>query len=249
MNCAATIVGLAFCAVSCDSSRAKTTDTSSSSSVARKLSASKAPPEDARAGEDPIADLLTLRRLACECRTSACLASAYELRHGILPRLEGRARSAAGFEAGEMARLLKQTSDCLPSRAQEGRDGVERIYTAARAYYISRHDRDRGQASFPPSSAGPTPPLGTCCKNGGACDPDARLWAGPEWRALAFSVDRPHFYSFEYRVGQASGPDATFTARAIGDLDCDGSYSTFQMVGDLKAGQGAPQAPNDQQER
>jgi hypothetical protein len=125
-----------------------------------------------------------------------------------------------------------------PSRTQEARDGVVRIYDAARDYYRSRYSKDALNASFPPLSAGPTPPLGACCKNGGACDPDPSLWAGPEWQALAFSVDRPHSYSFEYRVTQASGAGARFTARAIGDLDCDGAYSTFQMIGELNAEQG-----------
>lgn len=189
--------------------------------------------------ERMISGLRRLRHLGCECRTSSCLVSAYQLRHRLLPLLEQRARLVQGLDGLEIASLLRETSDCLPSRAQEARDGVERIYTAAREYYLSRSG-GRLQASFPQLSAGPTPPLGACCKNGGMCDPDPILWAGPEWRALAFSVEQPHSYSFEYRVTQASGPNASFTARAIGDLDCDGEYSTFQMIGDLNQGHAAP---------
>jgi len=172
--------------------------------------------------------------------------SAYQLYDRLLPLLKERAKLMQGLAGLEIARLVQETSDCLPSRTQEARDGVERIYTAAREYYLSRSS-DRLQASFPQLSAGPTPPIGACCKNGGMCDPNPNLWTGAEWRALAFSIDRPHSYSFEYRVTQSSGPNASFTARAIGDLDCDGEYSTFQMVlgghpkpasdGHLKTGQ------------
>ena len=43
-------------------------------------------------------------------------------------------------------------------------------------------------------------------------------------------MDEPHYYMYTY---EASGLDnnAVFTARAVGDLDCDGVYSTFELVG------------------
>jgi hypothetical protein len=43
-------------------------------------------------------------------------------------------------------------------------------------------------------------------------------------------MDDPHYYRYEYEVA-ADG--RSFSARALGDLDCDGVYSTFEMVGDV----------------
>jgi hypothetical protein len=56
------------------------------------------------------------------------------------------------------------------------------------------------------------------------------LWTSPTWVALKFSVDdATHFmYSFD-------GSATKFTARANGDIDCDGSYSTFEMYGEVNS--------------
>jgi hypothetical protein len=77
-----------------------------------------------------------------------------------------------------------------------------------------------------PPSLPLTPPLGACCP-AGTCEPDAARWQA--WRPLGFSVDQPHAYSYELIVGAAG-----FTARAIGDLDCDGDYATFEQQGDAE---------------
>ena len=66
--------------------------------------------------------------------------------------------------------------------------------------------------------------------------PDASLWAVEPWVSLQFSVDDPHYYSYQYEVA-ADGK--SFTVRALGDLDCDGQYSTFEMTG--QAGPDGPE--------
>lgn len=81
---------------------------------------------------------------------------------------------------------------------------------------------------FPPESVGPTPPVGACCMQGGKCAPDPALWEHPTWRALGFSIEDPHYYSYQYEV--LDGGKA-FVARAIGDLDCDGVLATFELSG------------------
>ncbi len=82
---------------------------------------------------------------------------------------------------------------------------------------------------FPPN-VGPTPPLGTCCKQGGKCAPNAQQWAHSSWAALQFSVDDPHYYSYEWKTD-----GKRFTVLAYGDLDCDGKYSTFEIEGEVDA--------------
>jgi hypothetical protein len=77
----------------------------------------------------------------------------------------------------------------------------------------------------PPTPAGPTPET-SCCDQGGACKPDATLWATPGWRDLQFSVDGVYRYAYQY-VPDASGQSALL--RATGDLDCDGVIATYEL--------------------
>ena len=62
------------------------------------------------------------------------------------------------------------------------------------------------------------------------CIPDASLWTTASWEALKFSMDDPHYYQYAF-VSSGTGNTAEFTARAHGDLDCDGFVSTFEMWG------------------
>lgn len=75
-----------------------------------------------------------------------------------------------------------------------------------------------------------TPPIGECCKQAGKkCAGQTGDWKQPGWQAIAFELADPHYYSYELVV------DATgFTARAIGDLDCDGELATYELRGTSK---------------
>lgn len=78
-----------------------------------------------------------------------------------------------------------------------------------------------------PPSAPVTPPAGTCCKQpDGKCPTSLGDWSHEGWKALNFEPASPHRYSYEVVV-----EGKTVTVRAIGDLDCDGTYSTFERVG------------------
>jgi hypothetical protein len=90
---------------------------------------------------------------------------------------------------------------------------------------IQEYQAENG--SFPPASAGPTPPVGTCCKQPkGKCMPDPSQWTGPAWTALRFSMDDPHYYSYWYEV---KDPAREVIVHAIGDLDCDGLTSDLAV--------------------
>jgi hypothetical protein len=111
---------------------------------------------------------------------------------------------------------------------------VEKMYDGARSY---REDPAAPGSStsvprlFPVGHVGPTPPLGACCLGADhRCAPDAALWTDPIWQALEFRVAEPSQYSYEYR-----SDGKQFSADAYGDLDCDGVYSTFEMVGSVSS--------------
>jgi hypothetical protein len=60
-------------------------------------------------------------------------------------------------------------------------------------------------------------------------------WDAPTWRALDFSFDAPHAYSFSFESSNGEAR-STFTARARGDLDGDGITSSFSISGSVERG-------------
>jgi type IV pilus assembly protein PilA len=108
------------------------------------------------------------------------------------------------------------------SKSAEARAKVTSIVTAARSY---REEHGK----LPSPSSPMTPSAGACCASGDICAPDAALWRVEPWRSLGFAIGEPHYYSYQYEVA----PDGkTFRVRAIGDLDCDGVQSTFELESD-----------------
>ncbi|HSC85618.1 MAG TPA: hypothetical protein VLC09_00020 [Polyangiaceae bacterium] len=63
-------------------------------------------------------------------------------------------------------------------------------------------------------------------------------WDHPTWRLLDFTKEREHAYAFEFE-SHASAEQASFVARAHGDLDGDGELSEFSIAGEVR-GSAAP---------
>lgn len=120
------------------------------------------------------------------------------------------------------------------SKTAEARMFLRKMESGAR-YYWDSGELGSMEAAPPkfPESVGPTPPLGTCCEDpSGTCQPDENLWNHPSWVALDMFMMDPHYYSYEFRSTSTDGEGyATFEVLAYGDLDCDGTYSTFRMAG------------------
>ena len=60
--------------------------------------------------------------------------------------------------------------------------------------------------------------------------PAPNTWKSSVWRALDFELLGPHRYAYEVEMSGEGAP-LGFTARAVGDLDCDGVLSTFEQRG------------------
>lgn len=117
------------------------------------------------------------------------------------------------------------------AKSTESTDALKKIYNGAKSYFNDPPnpsvDPVRPQVPAPGESV--TPALGTCCADGGKCKPLEANWATPTWTGLSFSMSDNHayMYSYELNADEYTG----FIARANGDLDCDGIYSTFELYG------------------
>lgn len=56
------------------------------------------------------------------------------------------------------------------------------------------------------------------------------------WRCLKFGVDGAQYYMYQYSAANPATATGTFSAFAIGDLNGDATYSTFEMRGALQSG-------------
>ena len=123
------------------------------------------------------------------------------------------------------------------SKTAEASMNVRQLFDAS-ASYAMEHCKDAKScakvARFPPSA--PLTPPRSACENGKsvALQPAPGTFDHPTWKALGFSVDTPSYFQYEY-VSSGTGANSAFTARAIGDLDCDGVFSTFERTGRLDA--------------
>ncbi len=119
------------------------------------------------------------------------------------------------------------------SKTSEAKENLAYIFRESTTYFagerVTRGIGGTNIAAQFPVSAGPLPaavPSGTRTVVSG--------WnTSATWNALKFSLADPIYYSYQY-VSTGSGSTGTsslFTARANGDLDGDGSPSTFERVG------------------
>ena len=136
------------------------------------------------------------------------------------------------------------------AKTTEATTHVQKIYLGARTYWMDRNTQEgvivADSPQFPTFDgsvaglgAGLTSDLNCCARSGPneKCMPDPNLWdtggsGGLAWKALKFSMDDPHYYAYQYDVANAlGGQGSSFTAIAIGNLDCDTLFSTFSMFG------------------
>jgi len=127
----------------------------------------------------------------------------------------------------------------LTARGQES-DAIRelaRIARAAAIYYVKPKPGETGGrmiCQFPRGSIR-TIVANSCCDKsvtagGYECDPSKIEWNRTLWKLLHFQLSGPTAFVYAYEAEGTLG-DARYTASAYGDLDCDGTMSTFRIVG------------------
>jgi type IV pilus assembly protein PilA len=93
------------------------------------------------------------------------------------------------------------------------------------------------QARYPQGTAGVLPGAdGAACSSAGKKFAITDAWASDGvWLELDFHVDDPNLFSYHYEA-TANG---VATARAVGDLDCDGTLATYTLELTVPDGQPA----------
>ena len=121
------------------------------------------------------------------------------------------------------------------SRLNEPLEGLTQI--AARA--------SAGAAAVPPNWAYPATVALTPSKVPHGLKSDAPgIWQQPTWKKLGFKFGRAHHYSFEFKSRNGAS-NASFLARAVGDLDQDGQASNFELRGTTDDLSGPKIYPNE----
>lgn len=121
------------------------------------------------------------------------------------------------------------------AKTTEAVQNIQKLYLSSRAYLLEESQARGATAVTPPQfpETEALTPAASCCAPpnvAGKCTPRPEEWQTPSWNALRFAMDDPHYYRYEY-VSSGVGVGSRFTARALGDLDCDGDASTFEMTG------------------
>ncbi len=112
------------------------------------------------------------------------------------------------------------------SKTAEATGNITKIYQGQLTYYQAA--LERGVASY--LNAGVMP-----ATSPGAAKYPANVsqWAADaNWTAIGFSLDAAHYYQYV-----SPGAATIFTARAIGNLDGNATYSTFERTGAITSGE------------
>jgi Tfp pilus assembly major pilin PilA len=89
-------------------------------------------------------------------------------------------------------------------------------------------------SSFPKGSAPLLPPQPCCGQPRNHCQAVPQLFAAdPVWKDLDFQIDEDSLFQYSY---EASPDGQSFIAKAIGDLDCDGTFITYTLEGAAVSG-------------
>ncbi|HEY0707117.1 MAG TPA: prepilin-type N-terminal cleavage/methylation domain-containing protein [Polyangia bacterium] len=143
------------------------------------------------------------------------------------------------------------------SRTAEAAGHLNKMWAGSVAYYESDHMTQAATGAvalprqFPASDTvrPATTTTGCCGPVGDKCPGNDARYNNATWTALNFSIPDPYNYAPLY-TGTGTGTSATFTAQAVGDLDCDTTESSFTRLGGIGAtgdvvGGGAPTVVNE----
>ncbi len=116
------------------------------------------------------------------------------------------------------------------SRASEASTMLSAIYRLQVVYWENQHERSSTGAG---SAFCDAPPLPATAPTSHKYQANPLLWSNNvAWAAIGFSLDQPHWYQYS-----SPGGTSSFAAVAHGDLDGDGTQSTFTRAASIVGGE------------
>lgn len=134
--------------------------------------------------------------------------------------------ASAGSAQAANTCMRKSAGDRPVAKKSEAELKLDHLRKAAKSYFAET-------AAFPSGKAAPTPSDSCCDGPNHKCPPSAAPWMEGVWSDLDFFVDEPSFFQYAYE-GRDDGQG--FTARAIGDLDCDLNTIEYVLEGRVENG-------------
>ena len=129
------------------------------------------------------------------------------------------------------------------ARTSEAPENIKKIFDGAKTYFENGPYSSSTGTVLPhrfPASTQLTPTTKCCSQAGQRCRNTSSTWSDPPdgatWTKLGFELMDPHYFQYQL-LESGEGNAAMFTVGAYADLDCDGTYSTFERTGtvsDLK---------------
>jgi hypothetical protein len=118
------------------------------------------------------------------------------------------------------------------AKTVEATESLDKMVVGARSYAQAEHYDTSGNLqpkSFPVARTDWVPRTPCCEHATHKCMPTEAEWNVEPWRSLHFQLADPHHFQYRYT---SDGKSATIEAR--GDLDCDGAFSSFKMLGSVE---------------
>ena len=113
------------------------------------------------------------------------------------------------------------------SKTAEATGNISKIYQGQVSYYQAAQEQST-LASFVNATAMPS-----TAPSNVKYQANVTQWTGDaNWNAVSFSLDTGHYYQYA-----CPGDTATFSARAVGNIDGDTTSSTFQRIGTVTGGE------------
>lgn len=119
------------------------------------------------------------------------------------------------------------------AKSVEALQQLDKIKAGARAHLAQQE----GAARFPVAHTDWVPATPCCEQPRQRCVGNAAAWSGEPWSTLHI-MGESGYYQYRYR---SDGNE--MIAEARGDLDCDGTFSSYRLVGELRDGQPVFQGP------
>ncbi len=118
------------------------------------------------------------------------------------------------------------------SKTAEAAGSLNKMWAGSVTFFETDHVDAAGAsvAKQFPATVNNVPGAECACQATGKCPGGGAEWQHASWVSLQFSIPDAFIYKPKY-TSAGTGTASTFSAEAIGDLDCNGTLASFKRLG------------------